>query len=374
MTDSPIVIPYDQAKQFREAVVYYLHTAHRKQLGTEPRVSTTTPNQISVILTAEESKALADIVWQSDDVATFGIFDGAQNKNIEPLIHNADATGACLYSGTLDYALKRAAPHLVGLGREQQLSQTLLRDGWLQNWGILTHCSAGTPMAVVKHHFRTLARALGPQGRKLVFRYYDPRVLGQFLPTCTFAEAQRVFGPCTRFLLPSPKRPGVEIYTLNLSLRTLDRHTIPIGGGDGASTTSIELTQNEIQQQENDFLRIRPEQYEQLSRAAKKQQLLSLTNLFLNIVKEDAEAPLEMEQWLTLKRRIPYWLAASQRFDLNTQRSMLSFLRLNHSYGEQFWQNPGEALDILTAQEESETKIAYLEAHFSQELMDQIWS
>jgi hypothetical protein len=38
-----------------------------------------------------------------------------------------------------------------------------------------------------------------PKGQSLVFRYYDPRVLRVYLPTCTREELRTVFGPIECF-------------------------------------------------------------------------------------------------------------------------------------------------------------------------------
>ncbi len=37
----------------------------------------------------------------------------------------------------------------------------------------------------------------------MIFRYYDPRVLRVYLPTCLAPELRTVFGPVRRFLLES---------------------------------------------------------------------------------------------------------------------------------------------------------------------------
>jgi hypothetical protein len=42
---------------------------------------------------------------------------------------------------------------------------------------------------------RTLLRVRDEAGRTLLFRFYDPRVLRAYLPTCTATEWQSVFGP-----------------------------------------------------------------------------------------------------------------------------------------------------------------------------------
>ena len=38
-----------------------------------------------------------------------------------------------------------------------------------------------------------------PQGKPLYFRYYDPRVLRIYLPTCKESELKTVFGPVNSF-------------------------------------------------------------------------------------------------------------------------------------------------------------------------------
>jgi hypothetical protein len=45
-----------------------------------------------------------------------------------------------------------------------------------------------------------------PSGNRLVFRYYDPRVLRVYLPTCYIGELGTVFGPINRFWTESDDR------------------------------------------------------------------------------------------------------------------------------------------------------------------------
>ena len=37
----------------------------------------------------------------------------------------------------------------------------------------------------------------------MLFRYYDPRVLSLYLPTCNAEEVTSLFGPVSRFLMES---------------------------------------------------------------------------------------------------------------------------------------------------------------------------
>jgi len=44
------------------------------------------------------------------------------------------------------------------------------------------------------------------KGKDMYFRFYDPRVLRVFLPTCTPEELSDFFGPIAGFLIESAER------------------------------------------------------------------------------------------------------------------------------------------------------------------------
>lgn len=48
-------------------------------------------------------------------------------------------------------------------------------------------------------------------GQPLYFRFYDPRVLGAFLPTCTDQQRGAVFGDIEAFVIEGPRGELVEI-------------------------------------------------------------------------------------------------------------------------------------------------------------------
>ena len=52
-------------------------------------------------------------------------------------------------------------------------------------------------------------------GHPMFFRFYDPRVLRTYLPTCTVAELRLIFGPVEAFLLEGEEDDEL----LELSLR-----------------------------------------------------------------------------------------------------------------------------------------------------------
>ncbi len=70
-------------------------------------------------------------------------------------------------------------------------------------------------------HLRELFRVTDETDHRFFFRFYDPRVLRVYLPTCTPAEASEFFGPIRQMLVESeqsgrmlsyrPDRSGVEV-------------------------------------------------------------------------------------------------------------------------------------------------------------------
>ncbi len=70
---------------------------------------------------------------------------------------------------------------------------------WDKNAGILFKSSA-EPRAIFRH-LRKIFIVQDESGQEHFFRFYDPRVLRTYLPTCTDEEKVIFFGPVIKFLL-----------------------------------------------------------------------------------------------------------------------------------------------------------------------------
>ena len=125
------------------------------------------------------------------------VLDCARDEQIFAAVERCQLDKSCLYAGRIPWALQRVAPHLVVLDREDRFTQLLLSEGWGNCWGIYLRTEA--PMMDVRRHLRTLLRVKDEMGRKMIFRWYDPRVLRTYLPTCRPDELRAVFGPVERF-------------------------------------------------------------------------------------------------------------------------------------------------------------------------------
>ena len=129
----------------------------------------------------------------------YAILDGARDPRIVPRIRASGVAARCLFDGELHPSLAAAAPYLVALEPDAPFSAALIADGWDTAWGVWLTSTAS--LAALHHHFRRFLRVLDADGRPLMFRYYDPRVLAVYLPTCSAAELEFVFGPVQDYLL-----------------------------------------------------------------------------------------------------------------------------------------------------------------------------
>src|SRR2546423_6431987 len=129
----------------------------------------------------------------------FAVLDGASGPNLPAGLQQLRAEPACLYRGELEPELAAVAPYLVQLEPETRLTEYVLTQGWGNHWGIFARSRAD--LRTLRRHFRTFLTVYDPDGKPMLFRFYDPRVLRLYLPTCNAQELAVVFGPVETYLL-----------------------------------------------------------------------------------------------------------------------------------------------------------------------------
>lgn len=117
----------------------------------------------------------------------------------------------CLYAGSAEESLSHVAPYLFLL-QNPALTDWLLTEGWGQAWGVVV-ISEAEPLPLYQHLKRFLY-VRSEAGPALYFRFYDPRALRLFLPTCDAEQLQTFFGP-VRYFLVEDEAPG---YSINFSV------------------------------------------------------------------------------------------------------------------------------------------------------------
>jgi hypothetical protein len=131
-------------------------------------------------------------------VGVWAILDAARDQRIFSAVDRTYQDKCCLYAGDLPWQLQMAAPYLVHLEPEDRFTNYLIDNGWGNSWGVFLRTE--TSLKNLRNHLRGFLRVRDEAGRRLIFRYYDPRVLRVYLPTCVRSELHTVFGPILQFL------------------------------------------------------------------------------------------------------------------------------------------------------------------------------
>ena len=122
----------------------------------------------------------------STDSTVFALLDAARDPGVVTLLERGDCPYTCLYKGQPGATYRNYAPYLVQLSAEADVTDRLLSDGWGTSVGLFLGTSL-TPSALCQHLRHFLSVTL-PNGKQAYFRFYDPRVMRAFLPTCTGAQ------------------------------------------------------------------------------------------------------------------------------------------------------------------------------------------
>jgi hypothetical protein len=128
----------------------------------------------------------------------FAVVDASRGRRPLQLLREAVDEHRSLYDGLKGEALAHCAPYLVALRRDSALLERLVREGWGARWAIFVACES--PFKEVRRHFRRfLVVEDDVTSEKYYFRYYDPRTLRAFLPSCTPLQRADFFGEISAF-------------------------------------------------------------------------------------------------------------------------------------------------------------------------------
>jgi Domain of unknown function (DUF4123) len=108
-----------------------------------------------------------------------------------------------LYKGSAEEDLAGVAPYLFSIKDNTPFADWYFKNGWNNSWGILLFSNAA--FEDVYKHFRKFLMVKTEDGQQLYFRFYDPRVLRLFLPTCEPTQLKELFGLVRHFITESEK-------------------------------------------------------------------------------------------------------------------------------------------------------------------------
>ncbi len=132
------------------------------------------------------------------NLATYAIIDGAACEGLLDRLDEFQPEFCCLYAGEIEADIEEVAPYLIRLEHDHPFTLWLLESMGNKPWGIF--CKAPSTLRELRKHFRKFLIVKGPEGQNLYFRYYDPRVLPTFLPTCEADQKTDFFGSVDAYI------------------------------------------------------------------------------------------------------------------------------------------------------------------------------
>ncbi len=143
----------------------------------------------------------------------FAVLDGASIVGLRNQLYEKQPPHYCLFRGELKPDMAEVAPYLVGLIPGTPFAEWLINQKNGNHYGIFIQSRQS--IIEMRRHFRSLISVYDEDGKPLIFRFYDPRVIRQFLPTCNAGELKSFFGSVDVFVAESEDGEGFSAFTIN---------------------------------------------------------------------------------------------------------------------------------------------------------------
>lgn len=143
--------------------------------------------------------------------ALYGVYDAAASDEVLAGLATAREPFLSLFEERGEAALTGVAPHLIALDPDRPWARGVLDGGWGRAWSI--YLEAPLDLEGVRAQLRRLLMAQLPDGRRVMFRFYDPRVLGLYLPTCLPGELAAFFGQIKVFYAFREDEDVVDVFS-----------------------------------------------------------------------------------------------------------------------------------------------------------------
>jgi hypothetical protein len=155
----------------------------------------------------------------------YAILDAARDPLILTRLLECKEEHQSLYEGRKGDQLAAFAPYLVALPSGCSFLETLVRDGWGKSWGV--YLTSEQPFKEVRKHLRHFLMVRSSDDT-VYFRFYDPRVLRTYLPTCTKDELRQFFGPINRYVLEPVNSEQIQVVSLEKGGIRVDQQVLQI--------------------------------------------------------------------------------------------------------------------------------------------------
>lgn len=150
-------------------------------------------------------EALLDVARRGN---LWAVLDACDSPDVPEKVEELGATKAVsLYRGKGETDFWAIAPYLTHV--DEELLTWIKESLWSEPWGIFAE--ATSDLEKLRSHFRKFLTVQDSGGKKMYFRFYDPRVLRTFLRSADEAELKEFFGPIERMLVGREGGEGAEL-------------------------------------------------------------------------------------------------------------------------------------------------------------------
>lgn len=144
------------------------------------------------------------------------LLDAAQMQEAFSKLYEPPVGAISLYKGRSEEEFAEIAPYLVRCESGSEFSVWLFENGWGKSWGVFIDSKA--TMEELHKHFRKFLLVQTEEGEELYFRFYDPRVLRIFLPTCSRDQLLEFFGPVQKYICEGEDPNEALLFSLSNGL------------------------------------------------------------------------------------------------------------------------------------------------------------
>lgn len=150
-------------------------------------------------LDSAREKALGVLSGEAAQGTLFVILDAGRSERIRGLLAESVDEYRSLHDGVEAVTTADIGPYLVRLEGDSGLLGRLIEEGWGHSWGV--YFTSKAAFRDVRAHLQQLFFVkIKEDDRILQFRFYDPRVLRVFLPTCTVRQESEIYKEIERFV------------------------------------------------------------------------------------------------------------------------------------------------------------------------------
>jgi hypothetical protein len=170
-------------------------------------------------------EAVVETLWSQPGEDVYAVLDAARDPLVRAKLTATDVRSACLYEGRIPSEIADVAPYLVKLRRDHRFTEQLLESGWGKSWGVFA--SGPGDFETMRRHFRRFLRVETEAGKTMLFRWYDPRVLRVYLPTCNERELEQLFGPLSAYYAEGADTTRLEVFSRRGGQFAMGRTQLP---------------------------------------------------------------------------------------------------------------------------------------------------